>query len=42
LNLIRVGSGTPGPKAKTSPVPSVGINVNKFAAASETAERIKA
>src|SRR5882672_7331339 len=41
LKRIRVGSATPGPKVNTSRVPSDGINANRFAAASDTAERIR-
>lgn len=38
---MRVGSATPEPKVNTSRVPSEGMNDNKLAAASDTAERIK-
>jgi hypothetical protein len=39
LNLSRVGSATPSPKASASPVPSDGKNARRLAAVSATAER---
>jgi hypothetical protein len=41
-NFIRVGSATPSPKAKASPVPSDGRKARKFAAVSATAQRSSA
>ena len=41
LKRMRVGSATPAPNANTSRVPSEGMNDSKFAAASDTAERIR-